>query len=73
MATSTGLAPPGPGARAIGRVQTRQNVRAPSGHVRKVLGAEPYFGGSATQSATTSLPLRVRRQPQAKAGAIAVC
>jgi hypothetical protein len=49
MATSTCLAPPGPSARATGRAGTRQNVRAPSGHVRQVLGAELYFGGSATR------------------------
>eukprot|EP01047_Picozoa_sp_COSAG01_P096295 COSAG01_NODE_26821_length_702_cov_1.112769_1_plen_46_part_10 len=46
MATSTCSAPPGPGDRATGWAGTRQNVRAPSGHVRQVLGAEPYFGGS---------------------------
>eukprot|EP01047_Picozoa_sp_COSAG01_P008616 COSAG01_NODE_341_length_18611_cov_31.251513_9_plen_81_part_00 len=36
------------------RAVTRQNVRAPSGHVRKMLGAELYFGGSIGPSATTS-------------------
>jgi hypothetical protein len=54
MATSTCLAPPGPSARATGRARMRQNVRAPSGHVRQVLGAEPYFGGSVAR------PLRHR-------------
>ena len=34
-----------------------------------MLGAELYLASPATQSAATSLPLRVRRQPQAKAGA----
>ena len=38
-----------------------------------MLGAKPYFGGSATLSAATSLPLRVRRRQQAKAGAGAAC
>eukprot|EP01047_Picozoa_sp_COSAG01_P106034 COSAG01_NODE_35185_length_535_cov_3.284404_1_plen_75_part_10 len=42
----------------------RQNVRAPSGHVRQVLGAEPYFGGSVAR------PLRHRchRRPEAPTG-----
>ena len=39
--------------------------------MRKVLGAELYFGGSISPSAIryNILLLRVRRQPQAKAGA----
>jgi hypothetical protein len=39
--------------------------------MRKVLGVELYFGGSISPSAIryNILPLRVRRQPQAKAGA----
>ena len=39
--------------------------------MRKVLGAELYFGGSISPSAIryNILPLRVRRQPQAEAGA----
>jgi hypothetical protein len=69
MAISTRLAPPEPGARESGRAGMRQEARAPSGHVRQVLGAKPYFGGSSGPSATTSLPLRVWRQPHAKAGA----
>jgi hypothetical protein len=69
MAISTRLAPPGPGAREPGRAGMRQEARAPSGHVRQVLGAKPYFGGSNGPSTTASLPLRVWRQPHAKAGA----
>jgi hypothetical protein len=47
--TSTCLVALGPGARAPGRAGTRRNVRTPSWHVRKVLGAKPYFSGSATR------------------------
>eukprot|EP01049_Picozoa_sp_SAG25_P012513 SAG25_NODE_1705_length_2512_cov_4.238293_2_plen_181_part_00 len=73
MATSTCLAAPGHGTRAPGRAGTRRNVRTPSWHVRKVLGAKPYFGGSATRLLRHLAAACAVAAASKKAGAGAVC